>query len=135
MANKQVENVQKQVNTVVETVTGTAHKVFQAGLGAAALVQENVVSLFDRSETFASKLVERGETTEKDGRKMFNEFIEPYQKRMRDNTKRAEKQFNDYTEMALNRVNIPSASNIEDLNKKIASLSRKVDQLKKGQEA
>lgn len=135
MPNKQVEKVQKQANTVFDTVTGTAHKFFQVGLGAAAMAQEGVVALIDNSESFANKLVERGETTEKDGRKMVNEFVEPYQKQAKDRSKQAEKRFNEFSESTLNRLNIPSASNIEDLNKKVASLSRKVDQLKKAQES
>jgi poly(hydroxyalkanoate) granule-associated protein len=131
MANQVVENVQTRFESTVDMVTGTVHKFFLVGLGAASMVQENIMHLIENGESFANKLVEKGETTEKDGVKMFNEFVEPYQNEVKDRVKEVEKQFNDLSESILNRFNVPSAGNIEELNKKVTSLGRKVDQLKK----
>ena len=133
MVTETVEIVQEQVESTVEMVTGTAHKLFWFGLGAAAIVQENLKALVKNTNDYANKMVEKGEEAEKDGRKRFNEFVEPYQKEVKDRVKEAGKQFNNLSENVLNRINVPSASNIESLNKKVAGLGRKVDQLKKAQ--
>ncbi|WP_428776564.1 phasin family protein [Vibrio sp.] len=135
MVNETIEVVQEQVETTFEMVTGTARKVFWFGLGTVALVQENLKALVENTNSYTNKMVEKGEVVEKDGRKMVNEFVEPYQKEVKDRVKEVEKQFNQLTENVLNRVNVPSATNIEDLNKKVAGLGRKVDQLKKAQTA
>ena len=133
MVSETIEVVQEQVESTYEMVTGTARKVFWFGLGTVAFVQENLKALVENTNSYATKMVEKGEVVEKDGRKMVNEFVEPYQKEVKDRVKEVEKQFTDLSENALNRVNVPSATNIEDLNKKVASLGRKVDQLKKSQ--
>ncbi|MCP5094984.1 MAG: hypothetical protein GY943_05495 [Chloroflexi bacterium] len=133
MTNETVEKVQDRFEDTFGFVTSTVHKFFLAGLGAVTMVQENVMNLVENSESFANKLVEKGETTEKDGIKMFNEFVEPYQDEVKDRVKEVEKQFSDLSENVLNRINVPSATNIETLNKKVTGLGRKVDQLKKAQ--
>ncbi|KAA3660148.1 MAG: hypothetical protein DWQ04_20235 [Chloroflexi bacterium] len=135
MVSETIEVVQEQVETTYEMVTGTARKVFWFGLGTVAFMQENLKALVENTNSYANKMVEKGEVVEKDGRKMVNEFVEPYQNEVKDRVKEVEKQFTDLSENVLNRVNVPSATNIEDLNKKVASLGRKVDQLKKSQKA
>ncbi len=131
MSNPTVEMTQNRFETAIDTLTHNTHKIFVVGLGAFALVRENLNSLIENSESFATKLVEKGEAVEKDGRKAINEFVEPYQTEVRDRVEEAEKQFNELSGSVLNRLNIPSASNIDALNKKVAGLSRKVTQLKK----
>src|SRR4051812_24375714 len=59
MAN---EPLRRQVKKQLDEVTETAHQVFLAGLGAAALSQEETGRLFDR-------LVNRGRKVEAEGRK------------------------------------------------------------------
>ena len=135
MVNETIEVVQEQVESTFEMVTGTARKVFWFGLGTVAFVQENLKAMVENTNKYTNEMIEKGEGVEKDGRKMVNEFVEPYQKEVKDRVKEAEKQFSELSENVLNRVNVPSATNIEDLNKKVASLGRKVDQLKKSQKA
>lgn len=133
MVSETIEVVQEQVESTFDMVTGTARKVFWFGLGTVAFMQENLKAMVENTNTYANKMVEKGEVVEKDGRKMVNEFVEPYQKEAKDRVKEVEKQFSDLSENVLHRINVPSATNIEDLNKKVASLGRKVDQLKKSQ--
>lgn len=133
MVTETVDKVQEQVESTFGFVKDNTMKVFHLGLGVVAMAQDRVKHMMDDTNSFATKLVEKGEGAEKDSRKALNEFVEPYQKQVRDQAKQAGDQFNEFSEMVLNRLNIPSASNIEDLNKKVASLSRKVDQLKKAQ--
>lgn len=99
-------------------------KVLLAGIGAAALAQEEV-------ETFVNKLVERGEIAEKDSRKLINEVMEKRGKEAKKAAKKAEKNLDKRMEEMLHRMNVPSKADIDDLSKKITALSRKIDQLKK----
>ncbi len=131
MSNPTVEMTQNQVATSVDMLTHNTHKLFTASLGVFSLVREGLSNLIENGQSFATKLVEKGEAVEKDGRTAINEFVEPYQTEVRDRVKGAEKQLNELSGSVLNRLNIPSASNIDALNKKVAGLSRKVNQLKK----
>ncbi len=116
--------VSKNGGTVIEEAEGKplldlARKVLLAGIGAVALAQDEI-------EDFVNRLVERGEIAEKDGRKLIREVVE---KRRKTTTKEMDKAVQDLYE----RMNVPSKADIEALSAKIASLSKKVDELKKVQ--
>ncbi len=98
----------------------TARKVLLAGVGAVSLAQSEI-------EDFVNKLVERGEIREKDGRKLINELRD----KRRNQTKKAEKELDKRLDDILARLNIPTRSDIDELNKKIAALTKKIDELKK----
>jgi polyhydroxyalkanoate synthesis regulator phasin len=95
-----------------------ARKVLLASIGAMALAQDEV-------EDFVNRLVERGEIAEKDGRKLVKEIID----RRKNETRRAE--VSKRMEETLDRLNVPTKSDIEALSQKIAALTKKVDELKK----
>jgi poly(hydroxyalkanoate) granule-associated protein len=99
----------------------TMRKVLLAGMGAVALAQEEM-------EAFVAKLVERGELAEQDGKKLVRDVMEKRKKE----TKKAEDQLDKRVEELLDRMNVPSKSDIEALSAKITALSKKVDELKKG---
>jgi poly(hydroxyalkanoate) granule-associated protein len=98
----------------------TARKVLLASIGAVALAQEEV-------EEFVSKLVERGEIAEKDGKKLVREMMEKRKKE----AKKAEDELDKRVEDLLARMNVPSKGDIEALSAKITALTKKVDELKK----
>lgn len=114
----------EQENSIPQMLIGSAHKLFQAGLGAAMLVQDEVISLAD-------KLVEQGETTETKSRKRVDEFVDKRKKDSKDLTKRLEKNWDKQMENLLHRMNIPTRAEINTLNNKITRLTKKVDELKK----
>ena len=116
----------EQEDGIAQMLLGNAHKLFQAGLGAVAMVQDEVVSLAD-------KLVEQGEATETKSRKRVDTFVDQRKKDSKDLTKRMEKQWNKQTENVLHRLNIPTRAEINSLNNKITRLTKKVDELKKEQ--
>jgi poly(hydroxyalkanoate) granule-associated protein len=97
-------------------------KVLLAGIGAVALAQDEI-------EDFISRLVERGEIAEKEGKKLMNEVVD----RRKKDGKKAEEEVTTRVEDALKRLNIPTKSDIDGLSNKIASLSKKIDELKKSQ--
>jgi len=94
-----------------------ARKVVLAGFGAVGLAQ-------DELEEFINKLVERGEIAEKDARKLMHEVTDKRRKS-------AEKQMDKRLDDILERMNVPSKTDIEALSHKITALTHKVDELKK----
>lgn len=114
------EDVQEEKNAFLNGV----RQVLMAGIGAVSLAQEE-------AESFVNRLVDRGEIAEKDGRKLIDEFVEKRRKRAEESSKRVESEVENRMESLLNRMNIPTKSDIEQLSKKVAELSKKVDELKK----
>ena len=118
-----VENGKEAGSTFVEGL----RKLLLAGIGAVALSR-------DETESFVNKLVERGELAQKDAEKLMHEV----QSRLRKNTSgvedRAERvgtRVEQSMEEFLNRLNIPSKRDIEDLSAKIAQLAARVEELRK----
>ena len=105
-----------------------AHKVLLAGIGAAALAQ-------DEMEDFVNRLVERGEIAEADGKKMLKDVMEKRKKIMSVQVEEAPKKIvsdlEKRVEEVLGKMNIPSKDEIEALGAKITALTKKVDELKK----
>jgi poly(hydroxyalkanoate) granule-associated protein len=118
----------KKVEVVVEEPTGeeessrfveVTRKVLLAGIGAVALAQEEI-------ESFVDKLVERGEIAEKDGKQLVRDVME----RRKKETKKAEDELDKRMQELLDRMNVPTKSDIEALSAKITALTKKVDELK-----
>ena len=120
----------KKVEVIVEEPTEeernpfveATRKVLLASIGAVAIAQEEL-------EAFVNKLVERGEIAEKDGKKLVRDVME----RRKKEAKKAEDQLDKRMEEILDRMNVPSKSDIEALGAKISALTKKVDELKTGQ--
>jgi poly(hydroxyalkanoate) granule-associated protein len=95
-------------------------KVCLAGVGAVALT-------VDALEDLVEKLVERGELTEEEGRKLINDV---WSKRKKD-AKKAEDEVNKRVDDLMSRFDIPTKAEFEDLSTQISEVSKKVDELKK----
>jgi poly(hydroxyalkanoate) granule-associated protein len=111
----------KASSTLVEGL----RKVLLASLGAVAMTRDEV-------EMFVNKLVERGELAQKDGEKLVKEL----RSRVREGRPQVQKvgeRVEQGVEEFLNRLNIPSKRDIDDLSAKIAQLSARVDELRKQQ--
>jgi poly(hydroxyalkanoate) granule-associated protein len=103
-----------------------ARKVLMATIGAVALTQEEV-------EKVVHKLIERGEIAEKDGRKLIKDLMERRRKKTDEVRAETEDQVDSRMEDLLNRMNIPSKSDIDALSAKITTLTKKVDELNKAE--
>ena len=99
---------------------GTVRKMMLAGIGAAALAQ-------DEMEDFVNKLVERGQIAEADGKKLLKDMVE----RRKKDVQKTETELDKRVEELLTRMNIPTKSEIEALGQKIVALTQKVEELKK----
>ncbi|MFN8441958.1 MAG: phasin family protein [Caldilineaceae bacterium] len=109
----------------------TARRALLASLGAVALSLEE-------GNQFIDKLVERGEVAESDVYKMLNDLRvkgraeeETARQSRKSMAEKASMAFEDSVEVILNRLNVPSRSDIEELSHKITQLTEKIQTLKK----
>jgi polyhydroxyalkanoate synthesis regulator phasin len=116
MDEKRPETETEARSSLLEPV----RKVLLAAIGAVALAQEEL-------EDFVNKLVERGEIAEQDGKKLVRDVME----RRKKEAKKAEDELEKRMEEILDRMNVPTKSDIEALGAKITALTKKVDELKK----
>lgn len=126
MAEKQepevVEMSEEEVVIEEASILESLRRVLLASVGVVALTIEEIGELVD-------KLVERGEIAEQEGKKLVIEIKEKRRKK----TDEAEEVATSRVRETLDRMDIPTKSDIDDLSKKIATLSKKVDELKKAQ--
>lgn len=108
----------------VQTITNVGFGVVGLGQDAAISAQEQIVTLFN-------KMVERGEKIEKEGREQFNEFVEARRKEAKEQSKKAEKEMEKQIEAVLHRLNMPSRKDVDGLQRKINTLTRKINELQK----
>ena len=122
MATKpKVEEVVEEPQDKSQSVMfGLVRKMMLATIGAAAIAQEELEALVNR-------LVERGEIAEQDGKKLVHEMMD----KRKSKTASLEDEINKNIEGVLQRMNIPSKADVEELSQKISTLSKKVDELKK----
>jgi poly(hydroxyalkanoate) granule-associated protein len=142
MAKDVQEGIEKSSVKVKQTVKDTAetvqksplvdavHKVLLAGIGAAALAQEEI-------EDFVNRLVERGEIAEADGKKMMKDVLEKRKQMVKKPSmpkmqpKKITSDVEKRIEEVMAKMNIPTKDEIEALSAKITALTKKVDELKK----
>ena len=95
-------------------------KVMLATIGAAVIAQEEIEALINR-------MIERGEIAEKDGKKLMHEMMD----KRKNKTMKVEDEINKNISDVLERMNIPTRTDIDALSQKINGLSKKIDELKK----
>lgn len=132
---KMFDKIEETTQPVVNPLFKTARSLLLASIGAVALSREEIESLVNR-------LVEKGELTEKDGRKLVEDLVERTKEMGQSRVKQTGERFTQATgkteealtkriESVLNAMNIPSKVDIEQLTRKIDALSRKVSALDK----
>ena len=107
-----------------------ARRVLLAGLGAMALTVEE-------AQAFVDKLVERGELAEADAQKLIQDFREraksqetQIQNAGQQGVKQAETLLEEQITAVLNRMNVPTKRDIDQLSQQIEMLSAKIDALR-----
>lgn len=110
-------------------------KMVLAGVGAFALSR-------DETEQFLNRLVERGELAQKDAQHLIDETMErlrktaqPQTAQLQNNVVNLGTSVETGFEQFLNRLNIPSKRDIDELSAKIAQLAARVEELRRIQEA
>jgi len=123
MSEQEIEIVESDASDEGSTLLEGLRRVLMAGIGVAVLAQEEI-------EDFVTKLVDRGEIAENDGRSLISDVLERRRKEVQDGTKRASGGVDRRVEGVLNRLNVPTRSEIAELSQQISELSVKVDQLR-----
>lgn len=119
---KVIEVSDEELVVEERSILESLRRVLLASVGVVALTVEEIGDLVD-------KLVERGEIAEQEGKKLVNEIKEKRQKK----TDEAEDLASSRMREMMDKMDIPTKSDIEALSAKIATLSKKVDELKKSQ--
>lgn len=125
-----IREVSDNVSSAGGSLVEGLRRLLLASIGAVALSR-------DETEAFVNKLVERGELAQKDAERLLREV----QGRMRQGRPQARKvgekvgeRMEQGMEEFLNRLNIPSKRDIDDLSAKIAQLAARVEELRKNQQ-
>lgn len=117
----------------VETPATTPNPLFE-GVRRLMLASVGAVALtFDEMETFVNKLVDRGEIAQKDGETLLQELrtrASQGRPQVGLQMEKAEERFEGGVEQVLNRLNIPSKREIDELSSKIAQLAARVEELR-----
>lgn len=95
-----------------------------ASVGAFSLAEEGI-------ERLVKELVDRGEASEREGKKI----VEDYRRRTQKSRKDLEKNIDKRISSALRPFRLPTKKDLNDLEKKINALERKVDRLLKQRSA
>lgn len=120
VAVREVEDYEASAgNTLVDGL----RRLLLASVGAVALTR-------DETETFVNKLVERGELAQKDAERLLRE-VQSRLRQTRPEARKVGERMEQGMEEFLNRLNIPSKRDIDDLSAKIAQLSARVEELRK----
>lgn len=86
-----------------------------ASVGAFSIAEEGI-------EKFVHEIIERGEATEKEGKKI----VEDFRKRARRNRRDLEKGIDDRIEKTLKSFRLPTKADVQGLERKIDQLEKKV---------
>lgn len=98
-------------------------RMMLAGIGAIAIKHDEV-------EEFIDKLVERGEIAKKDAEELRNEMKERRKKYFHGEESHLHNRMQDF----LSRLEVPTKDDMNQLNKKLSDLEKKIDKLSKAKE-
>ena len=130
-------NVRERTNNTVNFVTGAAHKTFLVGLGAVALTRDSLQGAVKNAGDMTGKLAERGEKVSSERRDRVTNLVQSRRSDVRDVAGKmgtaVETAVSDGSDKVLTHVNIPTADNVDELSKKVGSLGRKIDKMRKEQ--
>lgn len=87
------------------------HKMFLVGMGLAAMTKEKI-------DEHIKELVEKGKLTEKEGREMADEML----KKSKQATEDLEKQVEKRVQQTLQKLQVPSKKEVEELAARIEKL-------------
>lgn len=138
------ENTQNKETVVIEeeTINETANLFFEsarkamsAGLGAIDIAREEVTTLLEKTqvdvEEIFNNLVERGESFGATNREKFDDAVSTTKNQAEETVTGIRESFESQVEKVLTNLNIPTKADIDGLNKKIATLTKKVNAMAK----
>ena len=125
------DEIEVKLNEIKDTVADKTtplvdgvRRLMLAAVGAVAMTR-------DEMDEFIKKLVDRGEIAERDARTLVNDVMSRRKRDVVETADEVETRVETRLEQVLNRMNIPSKRDIDELSDKIAQLSTRVEELKK----
>ena len=145
MATQQQKQLKNQAKRTQDEVTASAHQVLLAGLGVAALVEEQGKGLVDRliaggkeGEKLFDQLVARGRKLETAGKKRLEQGRKralaartQTGKTVEDAVERVRGTVDSGLGRLAQRLGIPQQQQIQALTDRVAELTRKIDSLQR----
>lgn len=104
-------------------VVDNTRRVLLAAVGLGTLAYEG-------AEKVVRRLVDKGELAEEDGRSILQTLADKRAQKVQASNERVRQEVDRRMGSLLNRMNMPSKRDIDQLNEKIAALSAKVEALK-----
>ena len=116
--------VEEELNdeTSENIIVNNTRRVLLAAIGLGTLAYEN-------AEKVVQRLVDKGELAEEDGRSILQTLAEKRAEKVQASNQRVKEEVERRMASLLNRMNMPSKQDIDQLNEKIALLSSKVEAL------
>lgn len=103
-------------------IVNNTRRVLLAAVGLGTLAYEG-------AEKVVQRLVDKGELAEEDGRSILQTLSEKRAEKVQASNQRVREEVDRRMGSLLNRMNMPSKEDIDQLNEKIAALSSKVEAL------
>jgi polyhydroxyalkanoate synthesis regulator phasin len=101
-------------------ILDSLRRVLLASIGAVALTKDEIAE-------FVEKLVARGEIAEQEARKLIAEISEKRKKRAEE----AQEMAAERIRKVLDRMDIPTRADLDELSRKVEALARKIEALRK----
>lgn len=96
-----------------------------ASVGAVVLAQEEI-------EEFVNRLVEKGEIGVKDGKKLIEETFKKRREQAKDGIDKVEKQIDDRVIQILDKMNVATKKDVDDIQKTLEKLVGQMEKATKG---
>ena len=122
MTEQEIEIIENDASEDSNSLLDGLRRILMAGIGVAVLAQEEI-------EDFVTRLVDRGEIAENDGRSLISDVLERRKQEIQNNTRKVSDGMDRRVEGVLNSLNVPTKSEIASLSEQISELSKKVDEL------
>lgn len=125
------ETHEEEKNIFEDLVLDNVRKAYLAGWGAAVYANDFLHEEFSSATELTDKLISKGEEAEKKARKTINKETSATQKNLKKRQQRLEKEADKRVASLLHKINIPTRSDIDKLNNRVARLSKQLDELNK----
>ncbi len=125
------EKTEEEKNLFNSLVVDNVRKAYLAGWGAAVYTNDFIHNEFNTVTELTDKLIAKGEEAEKKTRKTVSKEATTKQKTLKKRTKQLEKEADKRVASLLHTINIPTRSDIDKLNSRVARLSKQLDELNK----
>jgi len=125
------EHAEERKNLLGGLIMDNVRKAYLAGWGAAVYTTDFIHNEFNNVTELTGKLVAKGEEAEKKTRKTVAKEAAARQKTWKKRAKSLEKEADKRVAALLHTINVPTRSDIDKLNRRVARLNKQLEELNK----